>query len=715
MNVSDPTPPRIAACATTVGVLRPGRHEPMGAKVRDGGINFAVFSRHAYRIELCLFDGTGARELERLPLHGPYDGIFHGFLPGGTAGQVYGLRAHGPFEPERGHRFNPHKLLLDPCAREILGQFEWRAEHHGYQLGHPHGSFSFDTTDNAPHALKARVAASHTYDRHQAPRTETGKLVVYEVHVKGFSQTHPDIPAALRGTYGALAHPAAIAHFKSLGVTTLSLLPVHYALDEPGLHDKGLVNYWGYNTLGFFCPSPRLSSQPEDPSAAAREFRAMVEALHAQGLEVVLDVVYNHTAEGNEQGPTISFRGLDHSNWYRLLKDDRSRCENLTGCGNTVHAAHPQVTQFILDSLRFWVQEMGVDGFRFDLAPVLGRTDHGFDPNCAFFNALRQDPILNTVHLIAEPWDAAHDGYQVGRFPGRFLEWNDKFRDTVRSYWLQGFLGRQLVDRGEFARRFTGSSDLFNHGQRQPTASVNFITAHDGFSLTDVLRYSHKHNEPNGENNRDGRDGELCHNFGAEGPTYDPQINALRQRVRRAMMATLLLAQGTPMLCAGDEISNSQDGNNNAYCQDNPTGWLDWEHRDTEFEVFVASLMRLRRKEALLRHTDWFVEYFEPGGPPSLQWLKPEGDAMQTHDWHDRFAIAFACQITARRAEITHGVTTPPDSLLIAFNPASHPVAFSLPGTFVLVLDSALELAPQTACKNTLEVPANALVVLRQV
>ena len=698
----------------TVGVLRPGRHEPMGATVRDGGVNFAVFSRHAQRIELCVFDEKGAHELERLPLHGPYDGIFHGFIPGAQPGLVYGLRAFGPYEPERGHRFNPHKLLLDPCAREVMGQFQWLPEHHGYPLGHPHGAFAFDTTDNAHTALKARVAASHTYDRSQAPRTEIGKLVLYEVHVKGFSQLHPEIPETLRGTYAGLAHPASIAHFKALGITTLSLLPVHYALDEPGLHERGLVNYWGYNTLGFFCPSPRLSTQPNDPSAAAQEFRAMVATLHAQGLEVVLDVVYNHSAEGNEQGPTLSFRGLDNANWYRLFSDDRSRCENLTGCGNTVNAAHPQVAQFILDSLRFWVQEMGVDGFRFDLAPVLGRTHHGFDPQAAFFSALRQDPVLNTVHLIAEPWDAAHDGYQVGRFPGRFLEWNDKFRDTVRSYWLQSFLDRQLVDRGELARRFTGSSDLFHHGQRQPTASVNFITAHDGFTLADVLRYSHKRNEANGEGNRDGRDGELCHNFGAEGHSDDPAILALRDRVRRAMVTTLLLAQGTPMLCAGDEIGNSQGGNNNAYCQDNPTGWLNWAERDTDFEAFVAHVLQLRRQNALLRHTDWFAGHFEPGGPPSLQWIKPSGEAMQTQDWHDRFAGAFGCQITARQA-VTVGVATPPNCVLIAFNPEPRPMRFHLGGSFVVVLDSSQELPAQTACKQHLLVPAHALVVLRQV
>ena len=696
------------------GPLSLGRHAPLGATVRDGGVNFAVVSRHAHRIEVCIFDADGDRELERFSLHGPYDGVFHGFMEGAQPGMVYGLRAYGPYAPERGHRFNPHKLLLDPYAREIVGQFAWGPEHHAYPLGHPHGAFAFDTTDNAKTALKARVALSQSYDRSRAPRIETGKLVLYEVHVKGFSQLHPDIPAALRGTYAALAHPAAIAHFKAMGVTTLSLLPVHYALDEPGLAERGLVNYWGYNTLGFFCASPRLSSQPDNPSAATQEFRAMVSALHANGLEVVLDVVYNHTAEGNEQGPTLSFRGLDNALWYRALSGDPSRCENLTGCGNTVNAEQPQVTQFILDSLRFWVQEMGVDGFRFDLAPVLGRTHQGFDPQAAFFTALRQDPVLNTVHLIAEPWDAAHDGYQLGRFPGRFLEWNDKFRDTVRGYWLQSWLGKPLVDRGELARRFTGSNDLFHHGQRQPTASVNFITAHDGFTLADVLSYSHKHNEANGEGNRDGRDGELCHSFGTEGPSSDPRIIALRQRLRRAMLATLLLAQGTPMLCAGDELGNSQGGNNNAYCQDNPTGWLTWEPRDIALETFVAQVLQVRRDQGLLRHADWFGEHCEPGAQPSLQWIKPSGEAMQTHDWHDRGAGAFGTKIAAHPPAIEVGQPSTP-GVLIAFNPEPHAVVFQLGGLYKLVLDSSQELQSDALCEAHWHIPAHSFVVLQRV
>ena len=685
----------------------------MGAHVRDGGVNFAVFSRHATRIELCLFDASGEHEMQRLMLHGPYDGVFHGFIPGAQPGLLYGLRAHGPYAPEHGHRFNPFKLLLDPCAREIVGRFDWGNVHYGYQVGHPNGPYSFDTVDNARQALKARVAPRLAYDRQAAPRTAIGKIVLYEVHVKGFSQLHPHIPAALRGTYGALAHPAAIAHFKKLGVTTLSLLPVHYALDEAALAARGMVNYWGYNTLGFFCPTPRLSTQPDDPAAARNEFRAMVQTLHAHGLEVVLDVVYNHTAEAEESGPTLSFRGLDHASWYTLLPGDSSRCANLTGCGNTVHAAHPQVNQFILDSLRFWVQEMGVDGFRFDLAPVLGRTPHGFDPAGAFLTALRQDPILNTVHLIAEPWDAANDGYQVGRFPGRFLEWNDKFRDAVRSYWLQGFTGHHLVDRGEFARRFTGSNDLFHHGQRQPTASVNFITAHDGFTLTDLLSYSRKHNEANGEGNRDGRDGEMCHNFGVEGDTHDASIVAIRRRLARALMATLLLAQGTPMMCAGDESGKTQRGNNNAYCQDNPTTWMHWEQRDTVLEDFVARVLALRRDEPLLRHTDWFDAQFTPGGPPALQWLRPDGAEMQTHDWHDRSDTAFACKITARAPD-SSSTSRSTRGLLIAFNPTSEARSFSLAGAYMLLLDSSQDDDPYCTVSDQLLVPAHALIVLRQ-
>jgi len=673
----------------------------MGSHARDGGVNFCVFSQHAQRMELCLFGTDGCTEVQRLELFGPHDGVFHGFLPGAAPGLVYGLRAHGPYEPHAGHRFNPHKLLLDPNAREIVGQFEWRAEHHGYTLGHADGPFSFDTRDNAADALKARVAAppSPAPGSFNAPRHAPADLVLYEVHVKGFSKRMGGIPAALQGTYAGLAHPTSIAHFKKLGVTTLSLLPVHYCIDEPHLPSRGLRNYWGYNTIGFCCPDPRLAQQGDtggaDPAAVTAEFRQMVSTLHANGLEVVLDVVYNHTPEGNEFGPTLSFRGLDNACWYRLDPEDRSKSENLTGCGNTLRVEHPRVTQFVLDSLRYWVQEMGVDGFRFDLAPVLGRTSYGFDPQSAFFTALRQDPVLAKVHLISEPWDAGPNGYQVGRFPGRFLDWNDKFRDTVRGYWLQ----QGGITRGEFAKRFSASSDLFHHGQRRPSASVNFISVHDGFTLLDMVSFSRKHNHANAEDNRDGRDGELCANYGVEGATDDAAILQLRQRVRRAMLATLLLSQGTPMLCAGDEIGNSQQGNNNAYCQDNTITWLDWTTADGELNDFVADAVALRRNEPALRSDAW-----DHAGPTRL-WRAPGGQELHGNDWSDHHHKAFACELSLQASH-----------LYIAFNPGDHAEAFNVPDcTWQLALDSSglLNNAPQPG--SSMAVPAHAVVVLRKV
>ena len=701
----------------TAEFLEDGRHEPMGAHARDGGVNFAVFSQHAERIDVCVFDESGKHELRRHRLHGPHDAVFQGFLPGAGPGLVYGLRAHGPHRPEAGHLFNPHKLLLDPCAREIVGQFKWDPANHGYTIGHEYGIRSLDERDNAGIALKARVPdpATPAPGWFNAPRHREADVVLYEVHVKGFSKAHPGIPEPMRGTYAGLAHPVAIDYFKSLGVTTLSLLPVQYCVDEGPLVERGLVNYWGYNTLGFFCPDPRLAQQRDDPTAVAAEFRQMVDTLHRHGLEVVLDVVYNHTPEGDEFGPTLSFRGLDHASWYRLAHEDRSRCENLTGCGNTLNAAHPKVTQFVLDSLRYWVHEMGVDGFRFDLAPVLGRTGHGFDPCAAFFTALRQDPILAGARMIAEPWDAGPHGYQVGRFPGRFLDWNDKFRDAVRGYWLR--LG---VDRGEFARRFTASDDLFHHDQRRPTASVNFVSVHDGFTLADLVSYGRKHNYANGEDNQDGRDEELSRNFGVEGPTDDPTITALRQRVRRAIVSTLLLAQGTPMLCAGDEIGKSQQGNNNAYCQDNATAWLDWAGAEHGFREFVAELLALRKAEPLLRHDRWFNSTTEVDSQASLVWRLPGGSAMRIQDWHDIAAHALACVISP-----ANDAPVPVEGsarLMILFNPEPEPVSFGLPpGDWRLVLDSSGDLprrdtpdAPRHF-NSDLMLPAHAVLVLRSV
>ena len=690
--------------------LAEGRSEPMGAFARDEGVNFAVFSQHADQMELCLFDADGEREVQRYRLHGPHDAVFSGFLPGAGPGLVYGLRAHGPHRPEAGHLFNPNKLLLDPYAREIVGHFLWRAENHGYTLGDAQGIRSLDQRDNARIALKARVAAAPVPAPgwFNAPRHRDADVVLYELHVKGFSKTHPGIPDQLRGTYAGLAHPAALDHFKSLGVTTLSLLPVHYCVDEGALVERGLVNYWGYNTLGFFCPDPRLAGCGSEPGSVVAEFRQMVDILHQNGLEVVLDVVYNHTPEGNEFGPTVSFRGLDNASWYRRTAEDRSRCENLTGCGNTVNAAHPKVTQFVLDSLRYWVREMGVDGFRFDLAPVLGRTDQGFDPCAGFFTALRQDPVLAAARLIAEPWDAGPGGYQVGRFPGRFQDWNDKFRDAMRGYWLC-----RGVDRGEFARRFTASDDLFHHDQRRPTASVNFVAVHDGFTLADMCSYKCKHNQANGEGNHDGRDGELSDNFGVEGATNDPAIRSLRLRVRRAIVASLLLAQGTPMLCAGDEIGNSQHGNNNAYCQDNATGWLDWPGADQDFREFVASVIALRKQEPLLRHDQWFQSSLLAGNDASLVWCAPSGAPMQIQDWHDTTAHALGCAITPARDGSGTGRTDA--HLLLLFNPGPEPITFTLPkGFWRIALDSSGSLGLTTVpASPQLQVPGHALLVLR--
>ena len=692
-----------------------GLPEPMGSLARDGGVNFSVFSQHAQRMELCLFDTSGVRELRRYPLHGPHDGMWHGFLPGAGPGLVYGLRAQGPWAPEQGHRFNHHKLLLDPCAREIVGQFRWGPQHHAYEQGHPAGTRSFDRRDNATGALKARVAPPpqlaagwHNAPRHRADLA-LGNRVLYELHVKGFTMQHPGIPPALRGRYAGLAHPAAVAHFKRLGVTTLSLLPVQYHLDEASLAARGAVNYWGYNTIGFFAADPRYAQQCDDPTAVADEFREMVATLHDHDLEVVLDVVYNHSAEGSEAGPSISLRGLDHAVWYRLLPGDHSHCENLTGCGNTLQLSQPRVIQFVLDSLRHWVQQMGVDGFRFDLAPVLGRNRLGFDVHAAFFTALRQDPVLNRVHLIAEPWDAAGDGYQLGRFPGHWLEWNDKFRDTCRRYWLGHAVGR-----GEFARRFTASSDLFHHGQRRPQASVNFIAVHDGFTLADVVRYAHKHNEANGEANRDGRDNEPSANLGVEGPTTHPGIRTDRLRLQRAMLATLVLAQGTPMLCAGDEIGNSQQGNNNAYNQDNPTGWVDWADADDGLADFVAELLALRASDPALHHDRWFQTRVSGPEERAMAWFAPTGLEMQVGDWHDAGQHALAGRIDGAVPGQPHHA-----AVLLVFNPEPAPLAFTLPApaSWRLLLDSSAELAVGRLCPQgaALPVPARALVVLREV
>jgi isoamylase len=689
---------------TALDMLAPGRPETLGAVCSDEGVRFAVFSQRAEAIDVCVFDACGEKELHRYRLQGPDDGVFHGLLRGAEPGLRYGYRAHGAYKPEHGRRFNPNKLLLDPYARAITGRFDWLDPHQGCLSDHPEGDRYPDPCDNAAMALKG-VALSDPGPAPglgNRPRHPLSEVVLYELHVKGFSMNLPGIPDALRGTFAALAHPAAVAYFKKLGITTLSLLPVQQCLSERHLAERGMVNYWGYNTLGFFCPDPRLCAA-QTPAAQIEEFRDMVHVLHRNGLEVVLDVVFNHSVEGGADGPTISFRGLDNASWYMLAGDDRSRYENISGCGNTLRVAHPRVTQFVMDVLRFWVGTMGVDGFRFDLAPVLGRTRHGFDASAPFFAALRQDPLLASVHWIAEPWDTGAGGYQLGRFPGKFMEWNDRFRDSVRGYWLG-----KGISRGEFARRVTGSSDLFHYGQRQPTASVNFVAAHDGFTLQDCVSFSRKYNDANGEQNRDGHAHEICANFGTEGASDDPAINETRRRVRRALIATTLLAQGTPMLCAGDEFGNSQNGNNNAYCQDNATGWLNWptDASESDTQLLVSRLTALRRKNPLLRQARWFADEGDTGDTPQLHWYKHSGARMDIADWHDHHDSVFACQVQAGSGEAPNAC--------VVFNPQSGERDVQLAnGPWRVVLDTSAPASPSTSdWIHQLTVPAHSLVLL---
>jgi len=679
--------------------LAPGRPYPLGATIDGDGVNFAVFSAHATALELCVFDPATGACTGRGMLPQLTDDVWHGRLGGAGAGLVYGLRAHGPYRPSEGLRFNPNKLLLDPYAREIVGSFAWRDEHFGYQRGDPEGHLSFDTRDNADTALKARVCAPLPAAGAARPNIAAADTVLYELHVKGYTQRHRGVPDALRGTYAGLAQAAIIDHLRRLGVTTLSLLPVHYSIDEERLGGLGLTNYWGYNTLGFFACDPRLSSTPADPAATRAEFRAMVDRLHEAGLEVVLDVVYNHTAEAGEDGPTLSMRGLDHARYYRLAAGDRAQTENLTGCGNTLNCAEPQVARLMLDSMRYWVGEMGVDGFRFDLGAVLGRGSQGFDAQAPFFVALHQDPVLAGAKLIAEPWDAGPHGYQLGRFPGRFLEWNDVFRDSARLFWLS-----RGVSNGEFARRLTASNDRFHHGTRRPHASVNFVTAHDGFTLTDVVSYAHRHNAANGELNRDGHQANFNINCGVEGPSGDPSVIAVRDRLRRALLATLFCAQGTPMLLAGDEIGRTQHGNNNAYCQDNETSWLNWDLADAALQDYVVALARLRRRHAALRQDHWLSGHPHPGVRRDVVWRAPDGREMAVEDWNHGAHHCFGAWLTPAAGS----------PLLLLVNADAAAVPFALPpGSWHVELDSSCPPPwREAALYDTFEVPERALVVL---
>ena len=651
--------------------LDPGRPWPMGASIDGAGVNFAVFSANATQLELCVFDNAGEAELARWPLPARTGDIWHGRLPGAGAGLVYGFRAHGPWRPDRGHRFNPHKLLLDPWAREIVappGGFDAGGPHQGAEREHPQ---HMDLRDNGAGAHKARVVQDgYDWQGDRAPATPLIDTVIYEVHVRGFTKTMPGVPEAERGTYAGLCSNAAIAHLQRLGVTAVSLLPVLQILDEPRLAQMGLVNYWGYNTLGFFCPDPRYAATTEP----RREFRAMVRRLHAVGIEVLLDVVFNHTPEGDERGATLCWRGLDNASYYRLA-EQRQHYENWSGCGNTLDIRHPRVLQMVMDSLRYWVDQMHVDGFRFDLAPVLGRGSPGFERDGPFFKAVLQDPALQGIKLIAEPWDLGPGGYQVGGFPRGWLEWNDRFRDTARAFWLGGD-----CTRGEFALRLAGSSDIFQARRRSPLESVNYIVSHDGFTLHDLVSHDLRHNHANGEDNRDGHGHNLSWNCGWEGPTSDPAVLQLRARLKRALLATVLLAQGTPMLAAGDELGHTQGGNNNPYCQDNAITWINWAEADQTLIEFTAHLLALRRRLMPLADR-WYTGLTDAQGVADLAWLRRTGEPMAPEHWDNRMSRIMGAWIgRAGRC------ATP---LLLLVNGRDMDASFQLPpGQWVADLDT---------------------------
>ena len=697
--------------------LWPGKPHPFGATWDGEGVNFALFSAHAERVDLCLFDEGGRREIQRIELRNRTHDVWHGYLPQARPGLLYGYRVYGPYQPDRGHRFNPHKLLLDPYARSIVGQLRWSDAHFGYTIGHKREDLSFDKRDSAGGMPKCQVIDSaFSWGEDRRPRIPWNDMVVYELHLAGFTKRHPEVPPQLQGTFAGLGWPAVVDHLRRLGVTTVEILPVHAFVDDRPLVQRGLRNYWGYNSIGYFAPDPRYAS-----GAAVTEFKTMVRILHSAGIEVILDVVYNHTGESNARGPTLSFRGIDNSSYYRLGKDARFY-EDFTGCGNTLDLRHPRVLGMVADSLRYWATEMHVDGFRFDLATTLARESPDFDPNGRFFAVLNQDPVLAQRKLIAEPWDLGPHGYRVGGFPRGWSEWNDQYRDTMRAYWRGD--GGHIDD---FARRLTGSEDLFNG--RGPSASINFMTAHDGFTLHDLVSYNQKHNLANGEDNRDGHTHNLSWNYGVEGPADDAAISALREQQKRNLLATLLLSQGVPMLLAGDEMGRTQAGNNNAYCHDNETNWINW-HLDPAQErlrAFTQRLIQLRRGHPLFRRPDFFRGIAIAGeGPKDIAWLKPDGLEMTTEEWHKHFARCLGVWLWGEALGETddRGRAIRDASFLLLFNAHHETIDFQIPAPargaiWVAEIDTSSETGdpPAGSAQPSAIYPlkGRSLAVLRQV
>jgi glycogen operon protein len=676
----------------------PGSPYPLGATWDGSGVNFAVYADNATSVELCLF-ATPKDEVEsvKVKLIERSHHVWHAYFPDIQPGQLYGYRVHGKYEPQNGHRYNPCKLLIDPYAKAIAGTIDWNDALFGYEIGNQDEDLSFSETDSAPFIPKCVVVDSHfDWEGDRAPKIPYHQSIIYEAHVKGFTQLHPEIPEEIRGTYAALAHPVTIKYLKDLGITAIELMPVHHFVADRHLKERGLTNYWGYNTIGFFAPDARYSSTGV-LGEQVTEFKNMVKELHKANIEVILDVVYNHTAEGNHLGPTLSFKGIDNAAYYRLMEDKRFYMD-YTGTGNTLNANLPNVLRLMMDSLRYWIVDMHVDGFRFDLASTLARELHEVNRLSAFFDIIHQDPIISQVKLIAEPWDVGEGGYQVGKFPQDWAEWNGKYRDCVRDYWR----GADSM-LGEFAARFTGSPDLYESDYRRPTASINFITAHDGFTLEDLVSYNEKHNEANGEDNMDGESHNRSWNCGAEGPTDDPAVIELRQRQKRNMTTTLFLSQGVPMLVAGDEFGRTQQGNNNAYCQDNEISWLNWDRADSEFLEYTRNIIRLRKEHPTFCRRRWFQGQPIKGiGLEDIAWFLPDGSEMSDEHWNNDFAKSLAIYLNGRGLHSVgpKGEIVVDDSFYLIFNAHHEQLQFKLPSpkygkSWQIVLDTSKPTAEE--------------------
>lgn len=703
-------------------IVYPGTPYPIGATWDGEGVNFALHSDNATAVELCLFDVEhGEKETKRIFLPEHSHQVWHGYIKGLAPGQLYGFRVHGPYDPVNGHRFNPNKVLIDPYAKAIAGVVEWHESLFGYDFHSADKDLSFNELDSAPYIPKAVVIDDSAYDWEGDKRSRVSyhNSIIYELHVKGFTMLNPEIPEEIRGTYAALAHPVTINYLKNLGVTTVELMPVHQFVNDHTLIQKKLNNYWGYNSIGFFAPDVRYASATHRGGQVS-EFKDMVKAMHKAGIEVILDVVYNHTAEGNEMGPTLSFKGIDNATYYRLTELNKRYYMDYTGTGNTLNANLPNVLRLMMDSLRYWVEDMHVDGFRFDLASTLARELHEVNRLSAFFDIIHQDPVLAQVKLIAEPWDIGEGGYQVGNFPPGWAEWNGKYRDCIRDYWR----GSDSM-LGEFAQRFTGSPDLYQDDNRRPTASINFITAHDGFTLHDLVSYNEKHNEANGEDNNDGEDHNRSWNCGVEGETDDPEIINLRNLQKRNLLTTLMLSQGVPMMVAGDELGKTQNGNNNAYCQDNEISWIDWEHADQDLLKFTQRLISIKKAHPSFCRRRWFQGQPIKGSElHDIAWFLPEGGQMEEHNWNEDFAKSLGVFLNGQGLHSVgmKGEKVIDDSFYVIFNAYHDKLEYVLPSSeyaegWERILDTAddRENTVHFPPSGTIEVSGRSIILLKSI